>query len=66
MQDTEMEHERRIATLEGVVVESRETLRSIDNRLNVLDQRLTYMWVSGIGTTVAAFAALFVAIFLRG
>ena len=61
-----MEHERGIATLEGVAVETRETLRSIDNRLNNLDQRLTYMWVSSIGTTVAAFAALFVAIFLRG
>ena len=45
MQDTEMEHERRIATLEGVAVETRETLRSIDNRLNILDQRLTYMGV---------------------
>ncbi len=61
-----MEHERRIATLEGVAVETRETLRSIDNRLNILDQRLTYMWVSSIGTTVAAYAALFVATFLRG
>ncbi len=66
MQDTEMEHERRIATLEGVAVETRETLRSIDNRLNILDQRLTYMWVSSIGTTVAAFAALFGAFSLRG
>lgn len=49
-----------------VAMETRETLRSIDHRLNTLDQRLTYMWVSSIGTTVAAFAALFVAIFLRG
>ena len=49
-----------------VAVETRETLHSIDNRLNTLDQRLTYMWVSSIGTTVATFAALFAAIFLRG
>ena len=61
-----MEHERRIATLEGVAVETRETLRSIDNRLNILDQRLPFMWVSSIGTTLAAFAALLVAIFLWG
>ena len=47
-------------------METRKTLRSIDSRLNTLDQRLTYMWVSSIGTTVAVFAALFVAIFLRG
>ena len=66
MQDVLMDHERRIATLEGIAVEARESLRSIDSRLNTLDQRLTYMWVSSIGTTVAAFAALFVAIFLRG
>ncbi len=49
-----------------VAVETRETLRSIDNRLNILEEKLTYMWVSGVGTTVAAYAALFVAIFLRG
>ena len=61
-----MNHKPRIATLEGVFVETRQTLRSIEGRLNTLDQRLTYMWVSCIGTTVAAFAALFVAIFLRG
>ena len=66
MQDILMDHERRIATLEGIAVEARETLRSIDSRLNTLDQRLTYMWVSSIGATVAAFVALFVAIFLRG
>jgi len=66
MQDTLTDHERRIATLEGIALENRETLRNSENRLNILDQRLTYMWVSSIGTTVAAFAALFVAIFLRG
>jgi hypothetical protein len=65
MQDNLIDHERRISTLEGAAFESRATLSSIDSRLNTLDQRLTYMWVSGIGTTVAAFAALFVAIFLR-
>ena len=27
MQDTEMEHERRIATLKGVAVETRESLK---------------------------------------
>ena len=49
-----------------VAMETREILRRMDNRLNILDQRLTYMWVSSVGTTVAAFAALFVALFLRG
>ena len=66
MQDTEMEHERRISTLEGFALETRKTLRGIDSRLNTLDQRLIYMWVSSIGTTGAAFAALFMAVLLRG
>ena len=65
MQDTEMEHERRISTLEGVALETRKTLHGIDSRLNTLDQRLTYMWVSSIGTTVAASAALFMVVLLR-
>jgi hypothetical protein len=54
MQDILRDYERRISTLEGVTVETRETLRSIGNRLNALEQRLTYMWVSSIGTTLRA------------
>ena len=43
-----MDHERRIARLEGISEEISATLRSIDTRLNSLEHRITYLWATTV------------------
>ena len=54
----------RIDRLEGLTEQMGERLNNIENRLTGLESRMTNMWVATMGTMIAGFITLFVAILL--
>ena len=50
--------EERIAKVEGLLEEVRQGLRDTNTRLNLLDQRLTWMWLSTLGAILTTFLTL--------
>ena len=56
--------EERVSRLEGAFEQLSSTLQSLENRITNLESRMTIMWATTMGTMVAGFITLFVAIML--
>jgi prefoldin subunit 5 len=56
--------EERVSRLEGAFEQLSMTLQSLENRITNLESRMTIMWATTMGTMVAGFITLFVAIML--
>ncbi len=59
-----MTNEERIGRLEETNAQILRTLDSLDRRISSLENRVTTMWATTMGTMVAGFITLFVAIML--
>ena len=54
----------RIDRLEGLTEQMAQRLHNIENRLTSLGSRMANMWVATMGTMIAGFITMFVAILL--
>jgi predicted nucleic acid-binding Zn-ribbon protein len=58
--------QNQIAGLQNQIVGLQNQIDSIQQRLTVLENRMMMMWLATMGTMVAGFITLFVAIMMRG
>jgi predicted nucleic acid-binding Zn-ribbon protein len=58
--------QNQIAGLQNQIVGLQNQIDSIQQRLTALENRMMMMWLATMGTMVAGFITLFVAIMMRG